>query len=249
MPTLTSGMYRVIDRSPLGRLLKAAMGMSLTCAIAMLAVGLIQRDLGGSTGQALVSAVGILLASVAAYFLLGARTKAGPLMAIVLTGGLAVSGAWVACHLGLVWSGSAAGSLLWRLWWLSMTFSAGVAMVAIVQTASLRRGGGVEVCTCVMAAWTALMLMWLGLRGQALTGVPTAYWWSLTFPALCTGGGMLYVLTRRVLGSPRPGHASRVGAAALLILTHLAAAVCAYEVGRAVHQPPAQTSRETSVRQ
>jgi hypothetical protein len=108
----------------------------------------------------------------------------------------------------------------------------------------MRRGGSVESFTGVMVGWTALMLMWLGLRADALAGVSAGYWWVFAFPAFCTAGGALYVVTRRLLGTPRPGRASRSTAIVLLIVTHLAAAVCAYNLGKAVCRGEPEISRD-----
>ena len=241
-------MYRGIDRSPFGRLLKAAVWMSLTCASAMLVVGLFRRSLSGSTGQVLLSAVGILAASAGIILMFRARGKAGPAMAMLLTGGVATTGVWVMLHLALVWAGYADHPVLWRLWWVTLIPSAAVALVVAVQIASMRRGGSVENFTTVMAGWAALMLMWIGLRAGALTGVSATYWWVFAFPAFSTAGGALYVLTRRLLGAPRPACASRSTVIILLIVTHAAAAVCAYEIGKAVCREDSQVSRDAADR-
>jgi len=244
MPTMTIDMYRSIERSPLVRVLKASMGMALTCALALLAVSLFSWRLAGPTSWALLSAVGILVGTGTIYLLLRIRTKAGPAMAAGLTIGATLSGACLACFLWLVWAGFGDHPVLWRLWWLTLVTSAAIAVVGFVWVSAQRRGGAVESATDALVGVAAVLLLWPGLRSDMLAGLGPVYWWAFTLPAFCAGLGVLYILVRLVLGVSRPGHASKSAAVVLLLITHAAAIVCAYEIGKTVssrRQAPAAT--------
>jgi len=241
-------MYRGPDRSLLVRLLKPAIWTSLTCALAMLAVGMFTWNLAGTTGRALLASSAVLAGSAVMLLLTRCRAKAGPAGAAAFAAAIATTAISTAAFLWLVWAGFADRPGLWRLWWLMLIPSALAGLTALLQIVGQRRGGAVETAVDALAVWAAIMLLWPGLRADMFAGLSGAYWWTFAFPAFCASAGTLYILARRALGAPRPGQASKAGAVALLLLTHLAAAVTAYNAAKSACAEQQPASRDAGHR-
>jgi hypothetical protein len=238
-------MYRGNERSTFIRLLQAAVWLSLAYTLVILFLALFKWNLSGVIEQMLLTSVGVLAGSLLMIVLLRARPKAGPVLALFIALGVAAAAAAMVSFIVLVWSGFASNTLLLRTWRLAMPAALVIALVVVLQAASFRRGGAVVVATDMMAIWAGAMLAWPALRSDMLVPRSDAYWWTLAFPAVCTAVGALYVLARRALGAPRPGQASKAGALVLLLITHVMAAMSAYNVGKAVRgeQKPASTDK------
>jgi len=233
-------MYRRPDKSLFMRLLKLAMWLSLTCALVMLLVALFRWRLSGLPAQLLLTCVAVFLGAMFMYVQLRARYRAGPDFALLLTLGAAAVAASQASFLALVWANWAATmTFTWRLWWVTMVVSVVITHLVVLEAATARHGGPVELITAVMAVWTGLMVLWLGLRQDMLADISTAYLWVLVFPAAGTGVGSVYLIVRRVLGVARPGSISKGAAVTGVLMSHLATAVVAYFVGQAAATKPA----------
>ena len=226
-------MYRVPDKSSFVRLLKLAMWLSLTAALVMLLVALFRWRLSGLPAQMLLTCVGVFLGAMLMYVQLRARYRAGPAFALLLTVGVAAVAASQASFLALVWTDFTTNILMWRLWWVTMVVSVVITHLVMLESASARRGGPVELVTAVMAVWAGLMVLWLGLRTDMLADISTVYLWVLVFPAMGTGVGSVYLIIRRVLGVSRPGSISKSAAVTGVLMSHLATAVVSYFVGQA----------------
>ncbi len=233
-------MHRDPDKSLFVRLLKLAMWLSLTCALVMLLVALFRWRLSGLPAQLLLTCAAVFLGAMFMYVQLRARHRAGPGFTLLLTLGVAAVAASQASFLALVWANWATTmTFTWRLWWVTMVVSVAITHLVVLEAASVRRGGPVELVTAVMSVWTGLMVLWLGLRQDMLADISTAYLWVLVFPAAGTGVGSVYLIVRRVLGVARPGSISRGAAVTGVLMSHLATAVVAYFVGQAAATKPA----------
>jgi hypothetical protein len=233
-------MYRRPDKSLFMRLLKLAMWLSLTCALVMLLVALFRWRLSGLPAQLLLTCVAVFLGAMFMYVQLRARYRAGPDFALLLTLGVAAVAASQASFLALVWANWATTmTFTWRLWWVTMVVSVVITHLVVLEAATARRGGPVELVTAIMSVWTGLMVLWLGLRTDMLADISTAYLWVLVFPAIGTGVGSVYLIVRRVLGVARPGSISKGAAVTGVLMSHLATAVVAYFVGQAAATKPA----------
>jgi hypothetical protein len=182
----------------------------------------------------------MFLGAMFMYVQLRARYRAGPDFALLLTLGVAAVAASQASFLALVWANWATTmTFTWRLWWVTMVVSVVITHLVVLEAATARRGGPVELVTAIMSVWTGLMVLWLGLRTDMLADISTAYLWVLVFPAVGTGVGSVYLIVRRVLGVARPGSISKGAAVTGLLMSHLATAVVAYFVGQAAATKPA----------
>ena len=232
-------MYRGPEKSLFVRMLKLAMWLSPAAALVMLLAALFGWRLEGTLARMLLTCVGVFLGATLMYVQLRARHRAGPGFAMLLTLGVAAVAASQASYLALVWTDFVTTNPMWRLWWVTMVISVVITHVVMLEAASARRGGPVELVTAIMAVWVGLMVLWLGLRKDMLADVSTAYLWVLVFPAAGTGVGSMYLIVRRVLGVARPGSISKGSAVTGLLLSHLATAVVAYFVGQATAARPA----------
>ncbi len=232
-------MYRRPDKSLFVRMLKLAMWLSPAAALVLLVVALFRWRLDGRLAQMLLTCVGVFLGAMLMYVQLRARHRAGPGFALLLTFGVAAVAASQASYLALVWTDFITTNPMWRLWWVTMVISVVITHLVMLEAATARRGGPVELVTAVMAAWAALMVLWLGLRKDMLADVSTVYLWVLVFPAVGTGVGSMYLIVRRVLGVARPGAISKSAAVTGVLMSHLATAVVAYFVGQATAIRPA----------
>jgi len=243
-------MYRGPDKSAFVRVLKLAVWLSPAAALVMLLVAIFRWRLSGTLAQLLLTCVGVFLGSAFMLVQLRARHRAGPLFALLLTLGVAAVAASQASFLALVWTDFTTNTMLWRLWWVTMVVSVVITHLAMLEAATARRGGPVELVTAVMAAWAGLMVLWLGLRRDMLADVSAAYLWVLVFPAAGTGVGSMYLIVRRVLGVARPGSISKPAAVTGVLMSHLATAVVAYFVGQAgAAGGPAGLATSASMRQ
>lgn len=227
-------MSRRADRSLFVRLLKLAMWVSLAAALVQLLVALFRWRMSGLPAQLLLTCMCVFLGAMFMYVQLRARHRAGPGFALLLMFGTAAVVASQISFLALVWANWATTmTFTWRLWWVTMVMSVVITHLVMLQAASARRGGPVELITAVMAVWTGLMVLWLGLRGDMLADISPAYLWVLVFPATLTAVGSVYLMVRRVLGVARPGSISKGAAVTGVLMSHLAVAVVAFFVGRA----------------
>jgi hypothetical protein len=240
-------MYRGPDKSAFVRMLKLAMWLSPAAALVLLLVALFSWRLSGTLAQMLLTCVAVFLGAMLMYVQLRARHRAGPGFAMLLTLGTAAVVASQVSFLTLVWTDFLTSNPMWRLWWVSMVVSVVITHLVVLEAASARRGGPVELVTAVMAVWAGLMVLWLGLRKDMLADVSTAYLWVLVLPALGTGVGSMYLIVRRVLGVSRPGSISKGAAVTGLLMSHLATAVVAYFVGQATAARPAAQSQPAAV--
>ncbi len=238
-------MNRGPDKSAFVRLLKLAMWLSLVAALVMLLVGLFRWRLSGLPAQLLLTCGGVFLGAMLMYVQLRARYRAGPGFALVLTVGVAAVAASQASFLALVWTSFTTNIFMWRLWWVTMVVSLVITHLVMLEAASARRGGPMELITAIMAVWAGLMVLWLGLRKDMLADISTAYLWVLVFPTVGTGAGSMYLIVRRALGESRPGAISKSAAMTGVLMSHLATAVVAYFVGQATAaRPVAQAGPE-----
>jgi len=233
-------MYRRYDRSLFVRLLKLAMWASLAAALVQLVVALFRWRLSGLPAQLLLTCVAVFLGAMFMYVQLRARHRAGPGFALLLMLGTAAVVASQISFLALVWANWATTmTFTWRLWWVTMVMSVAITHLVMLQAASARRGGPVELITAVMAVWTGLMVGWLGLRRDMLADISPVYLWVLVFPAALTAAGSVYLMVRRVLGVAQPGSISKGSAVTGVLMSHLAVAVVAFFVGRVGVERPA----------
>ncbi len=218
------------------------MWVSLAAALVQLLVALFRWRMSGLPAQLLLTCVCVFLGAMFMYVQLRARHRAGPGFALLLMFGTAAVVASQISFLALVWAEwERTMTFTWRLWWVTMVLSVVITHLVMLQAASARRGGPVELITAVMAVWTGLMVLWLGLRGDMLADISPAYLWVLVFPAALTAVGSVYLMVRRVLGVARPGSISKGAAVTGVLMSHLAVAVVAFFVGRAgaEHAQPA----------
>lgn len=217
------------------------MWLSLAAALVQLVVALFRWQLNGLSGQLLLTFVCVFLGSMFMYVQLRARHRAGPGFAVLLMLGTVAVIASQASFLSLVWTEFRSDTFAWRVWWVTMVLSVVITHLVVLEAASARRGGPVELITAVMAAWTGFMVLWLAMREYPLSDISPAYLWVLVFPASLTAAGSMYLIVRKVLGVARPGSISRGAAVTGVLMSHLAVAVVAFFVGRAgaEHTQPA----------
>ncbi len=223
------------------------MWLSLAAALVQLLVAMFRWQLNGLPGQLLLTCVCVFLGSMLMYVQLRARHRAGPGLALLLMLGTVAVVASQISFLSLVWTEFRTDTFAWRLWWVTMVLSVVITHLVMLEAASARRGGPVELITALMAAWTGLMVLWLAMREYPLQDISPAYLWVLVFPASLTAAGSMYIMVRKVLGVSRPGSISKSSAVTGVLLSHLAVAVVAFFVGQSSAENPQPTGPQPGV--
>jgi hypothetical protein len=224
-------MSRHHNSTLLSQGLGLVMVVSLLGAVVMGLLALVMWSLGQTRCQILLTLVCLLVGSLLMQIQLRARRNCEGGTSILLSTAVAVVVASQVCFLILVWTDWQADSFIWRVWWLTMVPSVFVTYVILLHWGAARRGGLAEAITGVFAVWAGLMIVYLGLRRDMLSGISPTFFQVGVVPVAGTVLGTLYVLVGRFIWTNRSSAgAQRVTVGGLV--TSLVVALAAFYVGR-----------------